>query len=189
MPSPGRFPEEAVRTTFEWLARATAILGGIVVVAIALTTTGSVLARWAFDTPLLGDTEVVEFGMAIVVACFLPLCQWRSGNIIVDFFTTGASAATRGLLDRIGALLVGLMLALVAWRSAAGAIDQHRYGAVTMLLQWPEWIAYAAMAVPTALAALMALYTAATGRGGARDDGTPTHDPVPESALHQEPSK
>jgi TRAP-type C4-dicarboxylate transport system permease small subunit len=171
---------------FERLAGTLAILGGLVVVGIMLVTTGSVLSRWAFGVPLSGDTEIVEFGMAIVVACFLPLCQWRSGNVIIDFFTSGAPLRVRDALDRFGALLIALMLGLVAWRTGAGALDQHRHGSVTMLLQWPEWIAYLLMTVPAALAAVMALYTAATGRSGARE-GPPTHNPVPESASRQEP--
>jgi TRAP-type C4-dicarboxylate transport system permease small subunit len=162
-----------VHAIFERLASALAIVGGLAVAGIALVTTGSVASRWAFGRPLLGDTEVVEFGMAVVVACFLPLCQWRKGNVVVDFFTARAPAAVRDALERAGALLVAAMLGLLAWRTAAGAIDQHRDGAVTMLLQWPQWIAYLLMAVPTALAAAMALYTAPTGRSGARDAGTP----------------
>lgn len=176
-----------MRTTIDRLARAVAILGGVVVVAIALTTTASVLSRWLFGEPLLGDTEVVGFGMAIVVACFLPLCQWRGGNIIVDFFTTRVSATARARLDRAGALAVAAMLALIAWRTALGAIDQHRYGAVTMLMQWPEWIAYAAMAVPTGLAALIALYTAVTGVSGSDSPPSPIAGDHPRTDPRADP--
>jgi TRAP-type C4-dicarboxylate transport system permease small subunit len=170
----------------EWLAKSLAIVGGLVVVAITLITTASIVGRWLFNSPLLGDTEIVEYGMAVVVACFLPICQWRGENIIVDFFTTRASVRTRDRLDRIGALLIAAMLGLIAWRTGVGALDQKRYGSVTMLLQWPDWYAYAMMSVPMAIAALMALYTAITGRNGAHA-GPPTHNPVPESAAQQEP--
>lgn len=171
---------------FEWLARALAIAGGLLVVAITIVTTYSIVGRWLFGSPLLGDTEVVEYGMAVVVACFLPICQWRGENIIVDFFTTRATMSTRERLDRLGALLVAVMLGLIAWRTGVGAADQHRNGSITMLMQWPEWIAYLLMTIPLGLAALMALYTAVTGRNG-RHGGPPTHNPVPESAAHQEP--
>lgn len=158
-----------MQALLERLAGALAIVGGLAVVGIALATTGSVASRWAFGQPLQGDTEIVEFGMAVVVACFLPLCQWRMANVAVDFFTARAPARVRDALDRAGALLVAAMLGLLAWRTAAGAVDRHRDGAVTMLLQWPQWIGYLAMAVPMALAAAMALHTALTGRSGARD--------------------
>lgn len=164
---------------FERLAKALAIVGGVLVVAITLVTTYSILGRWIFNSPLLGDTEVVEYGMAVVVACFLPICQWRGENIIVDFFTANATERTRARLDRIGALMIALMLGLIAWRTAVGAFDQKRSGSVTMLMQWPEWVAYLLMSIPIAVTALMALHTALTGRNGVRQ-GTPTHNPVPD---------
>ncbi len=170
---------------FESLARSLAILGGAVVVGITVVTTYSIVGRWLFNSPLLGDTELVEYGMAIVVACFLPICQWRGENIIVDFFTTRASQRTRDRLDRIGALLVALMLGMISWRTGLGAISQKSAGSTTMLMQIPDWYAYAFMSGPLAIAALMALYTAITGRNGSHG-GPPTHNPVPESATQQE---
>jgi hypothetical protein len=40
------------------------------------------------------------------IALFLPWCQLRRGNIIVDFFTAKASDRTNAMLDRFGALLL-----------------------------------------------------------------------------------
>ncbi len=151
---------------FDRLAKGFAILAGVVVVAITLITTWSIVGRAFFSSPLLGDTEIVEFGMAVVVACCLPLCQWRGDNIIVDFFTAKASPQAQARMDRFGALLVGVMMALIAWRTGVGAIDQQRSGSVTMLLQWPEWIAYTVMTVPLAITAAMGFHTGLTGRNG-----------------------
>ena len=152
--------------TIEWLVRACAVAGGCVVVAITLVTTVSIVGRWLFNSPLLGDTEVVEYGMAIVVASYLPICMWRGANIIVDFFTARASERTQTALDRVGYLLVAFMMGLIAWRTMVGALDQKNTGTVTMLLQWPEWYAYALMALPLALSAAIGLYMAVTGRTG-----------------------
>lgn len=148
------------------LAKLFAILGGLVMVVITFITTYSILGRWLFNSPLLGDTELVEFAMAMAVAAFLPICQWRGGNIIVDFFTTGASERTRDGLDRFGALSIAVMTGLLAWRSTLGGIGQKADGSVTMLMQLPEWVAYAVMVPPIALTAVIALYTAVTGRSG-----------------------
>lgn len=148
----------------DWLAKACAIVGGLTMVTITLITTGSVLSRWLFNSPLLGDSELVEFAMAIAVACFLPLCQWKRGNIIVDFFTTSVKPSTRVFLDRLGALLIGIMMALLAWRTAAGAISQHEAGSTTMLMGLPEWTAFVAMVPPLALTAWIGLYMAVTHR-------------------------
>jgi TRAP-type C4-dicarboxylate transport system permease small subunit len=77
-----------VEKLFDWLAKGCAIVAGIVVVVITLLTTWSIVGRWLFSSPVMGDTEVIEFAMAVVVAGCLPICQWRGDNIIVDFFTT-----------------------------------------------------------------------------------------------------
>ncbi len=165
------------------LSRAFAVAGGLVMVAITLVTAYSVVGRWLFGSPVLGDTEIVGFGMAFAVAAFMPLCQWRGENIIVDFFTARSAPATQLRLDRLGALAVGLMLGFVAWRTAAGVVDQRSAGSTTMLMQWPEWWAYAAMVPPLALGAIVGFYTAITGRSG-EHAGPPTHNPLPPADPH-----
>src|SRR5687768_12638879 len=97
------------------LARLSALYAGVVMMGVALATCGSIVSRQSFGSALLGDFERIKVGMACSVAAFMPLCQLRRGNIIVDFFTTGASERTRDTLDRIGCLLIALMCALLAW--------------------------------------------------------------------------
>jgi TRAP-type C4-dicarboxylate transport system permease small subunit len=96
------------------LAKACAIVGGLVMAAITLMTTGSVVGRYIFSKPLLGDTEAVQFGMALAVAAFLPMCQWKSGNIIVDFFTTRARDSTKRVMDAFGAVLIAVMVGVLS---------------------------------------------------------------------------
>ena len=144
----------------------------------------SIVGRWLFSSPVMGDTEIIEFAMAVVVAGCLPICQWRGDNIIVDFFTTRASAQARARLDRLGAILVAVMMGLIGWRTVVAVFDQKASGSVTMLLQWPEWIAYALMAPPLIITAAMGLYTGLTGRNGAVA-GDFGDDPVA-ALLHKE---
>ena len=155
-----------MKAALDGLSKLFAVFAGIVMVAITLITTGSIVGRWLFNSPLLGDTELVEFAMAFAVAAFLPICQWRGGNIIVDFFTTNTSAPVRDRMDRIGALIIALMAALLAWRTGVGAIEQQKMHGTTMLMQLPEWIAYASMVPPLVLTAVIALYTMFTGSSG-----------------------
>jgi TRAP-type C4-dicarboxylate transport system permease small subunit len=61
-------------------------------------------------------------------------------------------------LDAIGALLVALMGALLAWRSAAGALAVGEAQETTMILGLPMWWSYAALAPGLALAAVIALW-------------------------------
>jgi TRAP-type C4-dicarboxylate transport system permease small subunit len=143
------------------VAQAFALLGGAVVCGIALVASWSILGRNLLDQPLLGDVELTVLGMIIAVSAFVPICQWRGANIIVDFFTTGTSARTRRRLDGLGNLAVAGMLFLLAWRGAVAAAAMRETRSMTMLLEIPEWIAYAATVPPIATGAAIALYMAA----------------------------
>jgi len=153
-------------------ARLCALFAATVIMAVAIATCGSIVSRQFFGASLLGDFELVQVGMAFSVAAFLPICQLRRGNIIVDFFTIRASARTRAVLDRIGCTLLGAMCALLAWRTLLGGLSARESGSVTMLLQFPEWVAFLAMVPPLALTALIAwlqaLLPGAMARGGLR---------------------
>lgn len=140
----------------EKLAKLCAILAGALMVTITLIVCGAVFSRSLFGKPLLGDFELVELTMAVAVAAFLPYCQIRRGHIIVDFFTQSASQGLRDLLDRIGLVTIGVLLALIAWRTFLGGLSSQKSQTVTMLLQFPEWTAYMAMVPPLALAAVIA---------------------------------
>ena len=113
-----------------------------------------------FGRPIQGDFELVQLGCAVSIAFFLPYCQLRKANIIVDFFTTRAAPRTRARLDSAGALLVGVMMALLAWRCGVGTVVMQESHETTMIMSVPIWYAYALMTPGFALAALTGAYTA-----------------------------
>ena len=69
------------------LSEALAVFGGIVLIVMTAFTVISVVGRTGFDLPVLGDQEIVELGCAIGILSFMPYCQMRAANVIVDFFT------------------------------------------------------------------------------------------------------
>ncbi len=120
----------------------------------------SVVGRAGFQRPIQGDVELTQFGIALAIALSLPWCQLQRGNIIVDFFTQKLSPRATGRWDGVGALLMALMCALLAWRSAAGALAVRQAQETTMILSLPMWWAYASLAPGLALAALVAMQQA-----------------------------
>lgn len=135
----------AVERALTRLCDASAIVGGLVLLATALMTVVSVVGRAVFSHPILGDVELVQLGGAVVVASFLPYAQQRRANLIVDFFTTGASPRAQGWMDSVGTALYTVVLALVTWRVAVGGIDIHANQESSMLMNLPLWIPYALM--------------------------------------------
>jgi TRAP-type C4-dicarboxylate transport system permease small subunit len=139
------------------LAGFCAILAGVLLTVITLMTCLSVLGRNTTGTTLVGDFELTGVAAGAAIALFLPWCQLRRGNIIVDFFTSRTSDRTNAALDRIGALVLGLCMALLAWRTVLGGLSAWSTQSATMMLGFPEWIVYTLMVPPLVLAALIGL--------------------------------
>jgi TRAP-type C4-dicarboxylate transport system permease small subunit len=142
------------------LARTFAFLGGAVLVAITLMSVTSIAGRALLGKPVPGDFELVQVASAVAIAAFLPYCQLRRGNIIVDFFTTRTSARTQAVLDAIGALLFSAVMALLAWRTTLGFMTVKASREVTMIVGFPVWVGYAAIVPSLVLATLVGLHTA-----------------------------
>lgn len=155
------------RQILQRLCDISAAIGGLVLVSMACMTVVSVVGRSLFAHPILGDVELVQLGCAVVVASFLPYTQFRRANIIVDFFTTRASARTQNRLDAAGTLLYTLVMALVCWRVAAGGIAIRETQETSMLMNLPLWIPYLLMVPGLSLCVLIGLYQTAQQVRGA----------------------
>ena len=147
----------------ESLAKICAVAAGVLLTVITLMTCVSVIGRNTIGWTLVGDFELAGSAAGAAVALFMPWCQFRRGNISVDFFTSKASQATQLRLDRMGALLVAAMMGLMAWRSAVGGLSAWKAQSGSMMLGFPEWIVYCGIAPPLLLTALIALTQAARG--------------------------
>lgn len=149
--------------TLSFLARTCAVLAGVILTAITLVTCFSLIGRNTIGVTLAGDYELTAAAAGAAVALFLPWCQIRRENIIVDFFTSRMPARVNDRLDRVGALLLGAMMLLLAWRTTVGGLNAFRSGSGTMMLGLPEWIIYAAMVPPLVLTGVIALVQTALG--------------------------
>jgi|APLak6261662433_1056034.scaffolds.fasta_scaffold02780_2 TRAP-type C4-dicarboxylate transport system permease small subunit len=142
------------------LANLCAVLAGGLLTFITLLTCGNLILRNTSGGSLAGAFELTAMASGIAIAAFMPLCQLRRGNIIVDFFTTGLRDATNDALDRVGAMVLATVFLLLAWRTAMGGINAFNAQSQSMLMGIPEWIVYAAMVPPFALTALIGLHQA-----------------------------
>ncbi len=145
------------------LARISAILAGTLMVAITLMTCVSLIGRNTTGWTIVGDIELTAAAAGAAVALFLPWCQTQRSHIIVDFFTAKASPGTVASLDRLGALVTAIVLALMAWRSALGGMSAWTSQDGSMMLGFPNWIIYALMVPGLVLAAVIALTQAISG--------------------------
>lgn len=167
----------------ERLARAMAVIGGAVLVALVVLTCVSVLGRGlntlghsgalasisqgAADAliatgvgPILGDYEILEAGVAFAIFAFLPLCQLYGAHATVDIFTSGLPAKWNGLLKAFWEVVLTAVILLITWRLFVGLQSKMDYGETTFLLQFPVWWAYGASFVAAVVASVVAVYCA-----------------------------
>ena len=154
-----RVPRDPVGRVLFHVARGLATVGGLLLVAVALMSVASIVSRALIGTALLGDFELVQIGGAVAVSSFLPWGQMRGSHVRVDCFTTTLSRGRRAVLDGLGAGLLGVCAALIAWRMLVGAFELHASRETSMLLGVPIWSAYALMIPSFVLLALTAFYT------------------------------
>jgi TRAP-type C4-dicarboxylate transport system permease small subunit len=154
----GETQEGPVARLLHVLCVVSAVMGGVVLIAMALMTVVSVIGRAWFSAPILGDVELVQLGIAVCIASFLPYTQFERSNIIVDFFTTRASNRARGRMDGLGTLLYTLVMALVAWRVFVGGAWSRESQETSMLMSLPMWTSYMLMVPGLALSALVGMY-------------------------------
>ncbi len=150
-------------------AQICAVLAGVLLTVITLMTCVSLIGRNTSGWTIVGDFELSGSAAGAAIALFMPWCQIQRGNIMVDFFTAKASAATQEKLDRFGALLLALAMGLMTWRTGVGGLSAWRNQSGSMMLGFPEWVVYAFMVPALGLTALIALAQAVQGFDGFSD--------------------
>jgi TRAP-type C4-dicarboxylate transport system permease small subunit len=152
----------------EFLAKLCAIVAGVLLTGITLMTCGSLIGRNTTGHSIVGAFELTGVAAGAAIALFMPLCQVRRGNIIVDFFTARLPDRVNDKLDRVGALLLAVVFGLLAWRSTLGGINVWQSNSETQIMGFPEWVVYAFMVPGFVLTSLIGLYQAVFGFGETR---------------------
>lgn len=141
----------------EAAARLFALLGGVLFTLVAAMTCFAIAGRQFAGWSMAGDFELSAAAAGVGVALFLPMCHLRGGNIMVDAFTARMPRNFQAAMDRVGHFALGLLAALLAWRTALGGFSALQSQSASMLLGVPEWLVYAGMVPPMALTAALAM--------------------------------
>ncbi len=143
------------------LSQVLAVAGALVFTALVGMSIVSITGRKLWSAPVPGDVELLQMCSAFAASAFFAYCHLARGDVKVDFFTERLPAPWVHGLDAAGSLLVGLFGALIAWRTAAGALMVGGAGETSMILGIPLWIGQALMVPGFALLALAGCYMAA----------------------------
>ena len=138
-----------------------AFAGGVLMVAVATLVTVSVLMRWLAGDGISGDFELVQIATALGAFAFLPFCQARRGNVIVDTFTAKLPRRATRALDALWDLVYAALIGVLSWRLVLGARDAFASQTTSMVLGIPQGYAIAACAVMGFFLTIVAVTTAA----------------------------
>lgn len=127
------------------LLQAVALVAGLVLLAIMLLVTWAVFARYVLNDPILGDQELVEMGMSLVVMMAMPFAAWQGAHIRVDILDNRLGAWGRFLADIFARVASILVLYLLVTKTYDKAWDAWEYDDVTNMIEIPVWIPYAAI--------------------------------------------
>ncbi len=128
-----------------------ALLGGLVLLGVALMTTWSATSGVLLRRPLPGDFELTEMLVAVAAFAFLPYCQLMNANVTADIFTARAGPRTVAAFTLLSALIALGFSALLIWRMYDGLLDYRQYVETTAILRIPIWYAYVPALVSLAL--------------------------------------
>lgn len=138
-----------------------AIAGGLLSLCTAVLVVVSVTGRKFFNTPVNGDFEMVQMATAVSIFSFLPYCQARRGNIVVDTFLNWLPGRAINIIDAVWDVVYAGMMGLIGYCMMAGVLEHYRSGQTTMLLQIIVWPALALCATLALFLACVSLATAA----------------------------
>ncbi|MEM6940691.1 MAG: TRAP transporter small permease [Pseudomonadota bacterium] len=165
------------------LARLTALVGGIVLIALIVLTTVSILGRTLATLlnsatveriaagaaqslrdlgigEINGSYELLEAGVAFAIFSFLPLAQFYGAHATVDVFTSFLPRrANRWIAAFWEVVLCAVILLLIA--QLYGGMERYiRNGQTTLFLQFPVWWAFALSFAAGVIACITAIYCA-----------------------------
>lgn len=139
MPTDDTRPTDLVGRVLYRVSDILAVIGGFLCCVMAVLVTVSVTGRYLFASPVPGDYDLLGIIGGCAIFAFLPYCQLKRGNIVVDFFTTGVSPRGRSALDGIGSVLYLVIAVLFTWRLYFGAIELYETSEVLAVLNFYRW--------------------------------------------------
>lgn len=129
-------------STTRWATRAWALVGGLILAALALMTAASAVMNLVANRPIAADYELMKHFVAIAVFTFLPWCQLVGANVSVDIFTERMGPRAKAAMALLGAVLAGAFAALLLVQMYGGMQGYLRFPEETAVLKLPLWTAF-----------------------------------------------
>ncbi len=122
----------------ELVSRRIAFIGVLGILAVAVVTVVDVLLRWLFSSGVLALNELVSLSVAVAVSATIPSGLARGVNLTVNIMKPRLAPWLAAGLGALGAFLLLVFYAFLAWRIGIYASDLAHQGRTTTILSVPE---------------------------------------------------
>lgn len=95
------------------------------VLVLMMIFTGAAAVARAFHHPIIGDVEIVQIGMAILVACSMAYTEYRNGHVEVGILVDRFPSKLQKILDIFSLCLTVIFCVIVAYAFYAKFDMQH----------------------------------------------------------------
>lgn len=143
------------------IQRAVSLLLVLMLSAMVALTFTDVVGRRLFNTPVFGANDITEHLMAVIIFAGLPLLTAQRGHLSIDLFDHWLLQPRWRLWHKAVDLLIAAVLGLIAWEYYLAIEEARSINEISPALMIPRAWMYTLIATTTALAALLALFTAA----------------------------
>ena len=104
---------------------------------LMLFTVAAVVARYIVKNPILGDMEVSQLLLAMIISLGFIYATVTGSNIKIELLYSRFPSKARILIDSLGYSFGLVFFALIAWKGTEHAIDMWREGEVTGYVHAP----------------------------------------------------
>jgi TRAP-type C4-dicarboxylate transport system permease small subunit len=115
--------DKVIEPAIRWTSMIAAAIMALLMFFIGI----GVFFRYVFNLPILGDKELNEFMILIVVALSIGYCAMKKGHIIVDILFSRLSERSQAIFNIFHYFIGSVIFALACWRTALeGMLVQSR---------------------------------------------------------------
>lgn len=114
-------------------------LGVMALFVMMVITMADVVARYVFNTPLLGVFELTEFLVLILVFSFIAYTQAENSHVSVDFLVARFPKRLRTLVELFNRTACLILMALIAYMGFLKALEMKQVGETSLNLGIPAY--------------------------------------------------
>lgn len=137
--TPSEAPQGIVGRVGSYVVKAIAFVAGLNLFLMMALTAVAVFMRYFMNKPVPGDTELVEFMMAIFVPLSVAYCAARHQHIAVDIFVEKMPRRMQGVFGVFTSSLVIFFYAVLTWQTWEFIIEEAKSHTTTAVLLIPTY--------------------------------------------------